>query len=266
MAASLTSTEFDPDRGAVRYGVPVALIGAAALGWWWSVHMAKDMSTGDLSNVSGMRGMEMTSENMISVAGFLVAWFAMMTAMMLPAILPVMKLYLRALTHGRVAPLPYFVAGYLTVWMVPAIPAYFAWRALFAPLSNGAQWAGRLAGVVVVAAGIWQLTPLKKLCLRHCRSPMSFFLRFGGRVERPLGAARMGALHGFYCFGCCWAIFALLVALGTMNLGWMLILTALIAGEKLFVRGDRLASAVGAIFLGLGTALFIAPGIIDRFT
>src|SRR5687768_4421172 len=112
-------------------GVHVALIAIAAVGWWWSARMASQMTGGSMSHMDMDMGMAMTT---MSFAGFIVAWLAMMTAMMFPAVSPVVKLYRRAAAAGRVAPLPFFVAGYIVVWTAIGIPAYFAWRALLDPL------------------------------------------------------------------------------------------------------------------------------------
>ena len=210
--------------------------------------------------------MDMSTQSATSAAGFFVAWLAMMIAMMLPAMTPVVKLYALASGQRRVAPLPYFVAGYLVTWLLLGVPAYFAWRALQIPLAEGAQWVARLAGGAFIAAGVWQFTPLKEMCLRHCRSPMSFFLRYGGRIERPLGASRMGATHGVFCIGCCWAMFVVLVTIGTMNIGWMLVLTALIVTEKSFRHGPRVATIAGVAFLILGAVLLASPGAINIIT
>ena len=229
------------------------LIVAAALGWWWSMRMAKGMDP------TAMGDRAMSEGSKMSAAAFFVAWLAMMAAMMLPAIAPVVRLYARASGLHRVAPLPYFVGGYLIVWMLLGVPAYAAWRALDGPLAQGAPWTGRLAGGAFIAAGVWQLTPLKEICLRHCRAPMSFFLRYGRHLERPLGALRMGTSHGLFCVGCCWALFALLVALGTMNIGWMLGLTALIVVEKTFPQGRQGATIAGVAFVFLGIWLFVSP-------
>jgi len=248
------------DRTIARYMIPIVLMSIAALGWWWSLRMSVDMRAG------GMPGMSMSTRSAMSATGFLVAWLAMMIAMMLPAMTPVVKLYALASAQRRVAPLSYFVGGYLVVWLLLGVPAYFAWRALQIPLADGAQWVARLAGGSLVAAGIWQLTPLKEMCLRHCRSPMSFFLRYGRRIERPLGASRMGATHGLFCIGCCWAMFVVLVAVGTMNIGWMLVVTALIATEKMFRHGARVATIAGVAFLILGTVLLASPGAINFIT
>lgn len=119
-----------------------------------------------------------------------------------PAIAPVVTLYGRAAAVGRLAPLRSFVAG-LAAWTAIALPAYFAWRALMEPIADMRPWAGRLAEVVLVGAAVWQLTPLKSICLRHCRTPLSFFLRFGANAARTSGAGRMGLSHGLFCVGCC---------------------------------------------------------------
>ena len=222
--------------------------------------MAVDMRAG------GMSGMGMSAQSATGAAGFFVAWLAMMIAMMLPAMTPVVKLYALASGQRRVAPLPYFVAGYLVMWLFLGVPAYFAWRALQIPLAEGAEWVARLAGGAFIAAGVWQFTPLKEMCLRHCRSPMSFFLRYGGRIQRPLGASRMGATHGVFCIGCCWAMFVVLVTIGTMNIGWMLVLTALIVSEKMFRHGERVAVLAGVAFLILGFVLLALPGTISVIT
>lgn len=213
-----------------------------------------------------MDGMAGTGGTAVSLGAFVVAWLAMMAAMMLPAIAPVVKLYGRAASAGRVAPLPFFVAGYLAVWTAMALPAFFAWRALMAPIADARPWAGRLAGLVLAAAAIWQLTPLKSMCLRHCRSPISFFLRFGSNAARPSGALRMGVAHGMFCIGCCWALMAVLVALGTMNLAWMAALALLIVLEKNARGGERIASLAAIAFAIGGVLLLVRPETLSTLT
>ncbi|MBA3327046.1 MAG: DUF2182 domain-containing protein [Solirubrobacterales bacterium] len=239
----------------VAVGVPAALLLSAVVGWWWSQRMAAGAGDGAMGAMGAMGGMTAMEESM-SLGAFVLAWVAMMAAMMLPAVLPVVKLYAHAAARGRAAPTAFFVLGYLAVWAAMAGPAYFAWRALEEPLAGGQPWVARLAGATFLAAAVWQLTPLKTVCLRHCRSPLGFFLRFGGAIQRPVGAARMGAAHGSFCFGCCWAIFAVLVVLGTMNLAWMAVLTALIILEKNAPHGEGIARA-GAVALSLVGALLL---------
>ena len=248
-------------RALIRVWMPLALLATAAVGWWWSIRMAADMT--GMGGIGEMDGIGMGA---ISLGAFLLGWGAMMAAMMLPAVLPVVRLYGQAATAGRAAPVAFFAAGYLAVWSLTGLPGYFAWRALDAPLAEGQHWAARLAGVVLLVAAAWQVTPLKSVCLRHCRSPMGFFLRFGGRIGRPWGAFAMGVSHSGFCVGCCWALFAVLVAVGTMNIAWMIALTGLIVLERNAPGGERIALA-GAVVLGVvGAALLLDPSLFPRIT
>lgn len=265
-AGEATAVSRSASGAVLRLAVPAALLALASVGWWWSIVMAEEMSGASASGGMRMGMSTMDSHQGLSLGGFIVAWLAMMSAMMFPAIVPVVKLYARAAGVGRVAPMPFFVSGYLAVWGAMSLPAYVAWRALMEPLAEGQAWAGRLAGAVLVAAAVWQLTPLKSMCLRHCRSPMSFFMRFGAAVSKPAGALRLGATHATYCVGCCWAIMAILVALGTMNLAWMLALSALILFEKNARSGERWAMGAAVVFMLLGILLLLAPSRIDTFT
>lgn len=246
----------------LRWGTQAVLLALAAVGWWWSARMASEMTTPG----STMEGMAEMGHDALGLGAFMVAWLAMMTAMMFPAISPVVKLYGRAATAGRVAPLPFFVGGYIAVWTSIGLPAYLAWRTLMDPIAEGRPWAGRLAGAVLVAAAVWQLTPLKSACLRHCRSPISFFLRFGANVARPSGALRMGATHGLFCLGCCWALMAVLVAVGTMNLVWMAALALLITIEKHAPVGERAAAVAAAALAGGGLLLLLRPETLTILT
>jgi predicted metal-binding membrane protein len=257
--AALTQEASSRRGGAgVTVGAPVVLLVLAAVGWWWSHRMASPAMGGMDEMTSMQAGM--------SLGAFVVAWVAMMAAMMFPAVLPVVRLYGHAVARGRAAPTGFFVLGYLAVWAAMAGPAYFAWRALAEPLADGRPWVARLAGATFLLAGAWQLTPLKSACLRHCRSPLGFFLRFGGMIRRPLGAMRMGATHGAFCFGCCWAIFAVLVVLGTMNLAWMAALTALIVLEKNSRHGEGIALAAGAALAIVGALLLVDSSVLVHLT
>jgi len=248
---------------AARFGVPAVLLALASVGWWWSVRMASDMG----GSADGMAGMgSMRSDHALSLGAFLVAWVAMMSAMMFPAVSPVVRLYARAAAAGRVAPVPAFVAGYIAVWTALGLPGYVGWRVLMDPIAEGETWAGRLAGIVLLVAAVWQLTPLKSVCLRHCRSPLSFFLRFGRSVTRPVGALRMGARHGLFCLGCCWALMAVLVAMGTMSVTWMAGLALLILLEKNAPSGERIAVAAAVVFIILGAALVLHPSTLTALT
>jgi predicted metal-binding membrane protein len=248
----------NPARLRVELWLPALLLCVAAIGWWWSALTARDM----VAPVA-MDRMSMGAASM-SFLAFLGAWVAMMAAMMLPAVLPVVRLYGRAAARGAVAPIFVFVAGYLLVWSIVGVPAFLAWRALRAPLAQSLPSAGHVAGVVAIVAALYQVTPLKTLCLRHCRSPMSFFLHHGKNLNRPSGAVLAGARHGLYCLGCCWLLMAILIAFGTMQLGVMVALAVLILLEKDAPFGEQLARAAAVAFLIAGAALLLHPSLISH--
>jgi predicted metal-binding membrane protein len=239
--------------------VPGLLLGLAAIGWWWSARMGNQMVGGHGMNMS------LTRVSMTFVT-FIVGWVAMMGAMMFPTIVPVVMTFRRAAVRRQVASTPMFIAGYLIVWSAVGVPTFYAWRALQGPVSADTPWAARLAGSVFLVAAAYQLSPLKSVCLRHCRTPMSFFLKQHHNLRRPLGAARAGAAHGLVCFGCCWALMAVLVALGTMQLIWMVVVAALIFLEKVISRGEWVVRSTSAMFLILGFILLIHPVILGRLT
>lgn len=247
---------------AVDVAAPVCLLFLAVGGWWWSARMASSMGDAGRGGMDGMAPMDAT----MSLGGFVLAWVAMMAAMMLPAILPVVKLYAGAAARGRAAPTAFFVLGYVAVWGTMAGPAYLGWRALEGPLAEGQGWVARVAGTTFLVAAIWQLTPLKARCLRHCRSPLGFFMRFGGAIHHRRGAARMGLAHGAFCLACCWPLFAVLVVLGTMNLVWMVLLTAVIVLEKNAPRGEAIAVVTGAALAVVGAVLLADTSMLVHLT
>jgi Predicted metal-binding integral membrane protein len=221
-----------------------SLLAGAAVGWWWSVRMSGDM------------------ESMLRLPAFMVAWLAMMVAMMLPAVGPVVNLYRRTARGAGLAPLPVFLAGYLAVWSAAGLPAYLGWRGLIEPLTTGATWAGRLAGGVFLAAAAYQLTPLKSVCLEHCVSPLQFFLTHAQRLGTRRGAVISGAHHGLWCFGCCWALMASLVALGAMQPVLMAGVAALIYTEKATQLGRQATPLIAAMLAGGGGILLVHPHLV----
>ncbi|HVE97765.1 MAG TPA: DUF2182 domain-containing protein [Mycobacteriales bacterium] len=254
-------------------GVTAALLVVAALGWWWTIRamdhaMVDGMTSGDAMSGDAM-GDQMAHDGMttaMSFGTFLVAWVAMMAAMMMPAVVPVVGLYRRAIAAGRAAPLPVFLAAYLLVWTVPGIPAYWAWRELAGPLEDGLPWAGRLAGGALLAAALWQVGPVKALCLRHCRSPLSFFMSHRGGVRRPVAAFRLGLAHAGFCLGCCWLLMVVLVTLGTMSLYWMAALAAVIFAEKVVAAGPWFSRVVAVGMVALGAYLLVDPTSVASIT
>jgi predicted metal-binding membrane protein len=127
------------------------------------------------------------------------------------------------------------------------------------PSSARASWAPLALGVTLILAGLYQFTPLKHVCLRQCRSPWGFVAQYWR--EGRAGAVNMGVRHGLYCLGCCWALFAVLTAVGMMSIAWMLSLTVVVFAEKVFPYGRRISDAVGLALIALG--LLVASGALQ---
>jgi predicted metal-binding membrane protein len=234
--------------------LPAALLGVAGVGWWWSTVSAADMR-GD--------AMSMDTMSTMPFAAFLIAWAAMMAAMMLPAVLPDVRRYAHA-ADGNAAPAVTFVAAYLALWSATGIPAFLAWSRLHEPMAHPYPWIGRIAGAVAIATGIYQLTPLKTMCLRHCRSPILLSPPRGNHLDRAARALLAGTRYGIFCLGSCWMLFVLLIALGTMQLAWMLALSVMIWLEKLAPIGDRLTRVTAAMLIALGVVLLVHPALVTH--
>jgi predicted metal-binding membrane protein len=184
-----------------------------------------------------------------------VMWSVMMVGMMAPSAAPVMMLF-AAMQRSRgagSAPAFVFGAGYLVIWTAFSVVAALAQWALHngAMLSPAmAVTSGRVGAVVLIAAGIYQLTPLKGACLTHCRTPLGFLMSHWREGTR--GALAMGIRHGAYCVGCCWALMILLFIGGVMNLLWVAGLTLVVLVEKVAPGGIVVSRTAGALMIGGG--------------
>ncbi len=195
---------------------------------------------------------------------FVLVWTLMMAAMMLPSVAPLASLYARSMTSSRTARLAGMVAGYLLVWAAAGVPAY-ALAALTGWLDSHHPGAAHgLAVGIFASCGVYQLTGLKDRCLAHCRSPFGLLLRYGSFRGRTRDL-RVGAHHGAYCLGCCWALMVILIAVGVMNIAAMLALAVLILAEKTWAGGQLTARLAGVAALGLAVATiwlpWLAPGL-----
>jgi predicted metal-binding membrane protein len=192
-------------------------------------------------------------------------WWVMMIAMMVPSAAPMILLYAGATRHGQrrgkmaqgAVPTASFAAGYLLAWACFALAAAaLQWGGERALVTSGMMmWSVDvwLSAAVLAAAGIYQLSPLKRVCLEHCRAPAEYLARHwrpGGR-----GALVMGLEHGTYCVGCCWALMALLFVGGVMNLVWIAGIALFVLFEKLVPAGGRIARAGGVVLIGAGAWL-----------
>lgn len=187
-------------------------------------------------------------------------WAVMMAAMMLPSALPMVLTFVSiGQRSGAAARGRSFVIAYLAVWFV------------FSAGATGAQWSlqrmgwvdpmivstsSLLTGALLLIAGVYQFSRLKRMCLSHCRTPLGFLL--GEWRSGTVGAFVMGARHGLLCVGCCWALMALLFVGGVMNLAWVAALSIAVALEKLLPRGERLAGALGVVLIALGGIKLLA--------
>ncbi len=250
-----------PLRAALQLGLIFGLLLLAALAW---------AVTGDR-----MAGMDAGPATDPGTLGFwLTAWIVMMAAMMFPSIAPMVIMHARIeegkRRQGRETEFgttTLFVLGYLLTWAAAGLIAYGiieAGRALSLDFLAWDRAGPYVAGGVIVVAAIYQLTPMKDVCLRHCRSPMTFLLMRwkSGRA----GAVWMGLEHGGWCVGCCWALMAALIALGVMSLGWMLFIAALIAIEKLLPWKAVANRSIAVLLVVLGLGVAFAPDSVPGFT
>jgi predicted metal-binding membrane protein len=245
----------------IRFGLIALLLVLAVLAW---------AVTDD--RMSGMDAGPGTDPG--TLGWFLGVWVVMMAAMMFPSIAPMVMMYARIQRgrqeRGQAAPVgatTIFVSGYLISWAAAGLAGYWLFKAGQALAPQAFSWdegGPYLAGGIIVLAAVYQLTPLKDMCLRHCRSPLMFILQH--YKPRRGGALWMGIEHGGYCVGCCWALMAALFALGVMSLVWMAFVAALIALEKTLPWGRPATYATALVLLVLGVVLIAAPDAVPGLT
>jgi predicted metal-binding membrane protein len=237
-----------------RLGLIALLFALAAVGWW--------------STADRMTGMDEGPGTDLGALGwFLGVWVVMMAAMMFPSVAPTVALYARmSRRRTPVAPLV-FAAGYLLTWTAAGVLAYGLFALGRSLLGHQLAWghSGRwLAGGTLLVAAGYELTPLKDVCLSKCRSPLGFLL--GSWRDGLTGALNMGARHGAWCVGCCWALMAALFALGVMSVAWMAFVAALIALEKTLPWDRPVTYATAVILVVLGVLLLAAPDAVPGLT
>ncbi|UIJ73437.1 DUF2182 domain-containing protein [Aurantimonas sp. HBX-1] len=250
------------------------LVTLAMLAWaWLLVGAGTGMDIWTMSRPAifpgGEAGMTMPAVAWSPATWFVIVgmWWIMMIAMMIPSVAPMVLLHARVSRHaqsrGQIAagaiPSGFFLGGYLLVWLAFSLVAtilQFACERL-GLLSQPMMWSVSvwLTAALLVAAGLYQLSPFKQVCLDHCRSPAEFLSRHWQKGRA--GAFHMGVKHGAYCLGCCWALMALLFVGGIMNVYWIAGLAIVVLLEKLLPRGDRFALAFGLMFVAAGTWIAI---------
>jgi predicted metal-binding membrane protein len=245
----------------VQLGLIFGLLILAAIAWAMTGDRMAGMDAGPGTDLGG-------------IGFWLTSWVVMMAAMMFPSIAPMVVMYARIEEGKRRKEQPteagataIFVGGYLLIWAAAGLFAYAIFeigRSLdldFLAWDSGGPY---VAGGVLIAAALYQLTPLKDVCLRHCRNPMTFVLMHWrpGRI----GALWMGMEHGGWCVGCCWGLMAALFALGVMSIGWMVLIAALIALEKLLPWKAVANRSVAVLLVVLGLAVAFVPDKVPGLT
>ena len=228
--------------------VTATLLAAALAAWVIAAQQMRGMDAGPGTNLGGL-------------GWYLGIWVTMTAAMMLPSAAPMVVTYARVARDARTW---VFVLGYLVAWTAFGLVAYGLYRLVARSSPGWVAWNRQgpyVAGAALAFAGLYQLSPLKEACLRHCRGPFRYLVH-GWRDGRT-GALRMGAEHGLFCVGCCWGLMLALFALGVMSLAWMAFIAALIALEKVVPWGRAIMYATAALLLVLGLVLIAAPDAIS---
>jgi predicted metal-binding membrane protein len=241
-------------------GVAAVLLGLTLVAWTLTFDRMRGMDAGPGTDLGGL-------------GWFLGIWVTMMAAMMLPSVAPMVLAFARV-TKERArrqqaiyVPTWIFLLGYLAAWTAYGLVAYAVFRVIDAVAGDALAWdrAGPyVAGGAIVVAGLYQLTPIKDVCLHHCRTPLHFLLH--GWHEGRLGALRMGTEHGLYCVGCCWGLMIVLFSLGVMSLVWMAVIAGVIFAEKVLPWELRLTRVLAVVFVVLGLWIAFLPGSLPGLT
>jgi predicted metal-binding membrane protein len=245
-----------------RYLMAAGLAAVTALAWSYLLRSAAAMDAMSAeAQMHAAMGMVMTPAwGLVEWLDLFVMWAVMMVAMMVPSAAPVMLLVLgtyRRRNDARARASAWmFVGGYLLAWTAFSAAASLLQAALhqaaFLAMDMRIGQA-TLAGIVLVAAGLYQWLPIKGICLTQCRSPLALISQYWR--EGPIGGLTMGVRHGLYCVGCCWLLMALLFVVGVMNLLWVAALAALVFVEKLVPLGPSVGRVAGVAMAGWGVYL-----------
>jgi predicted metal-binding membrane protein len=233
-----------------RATIVASLLGAALVAWIVTVQRMRGMDAGPGTDLG-------------SLGWYLGIWVTMMAAMMLPSAAPAVLMFARAREHAETWA---FVVGYLLAWAGYGLAAYAVYRGIRAEAPSFLAWDQHgpwVAGGALAVAGLYQLTPFKSACLRHCRSPLHFLLR--GRPG-SLGALWMGIEHGGICIGCCVGLMLALFALGVMSLFWMAVVAVAILIEKALPGGETFARLLAVVLVALGIWVAASPGSVPGLT
>jgi predicted metal-binding membrane protein len=233
------------------------LVAMVVLSWLYLLHLKTAMDTSGM-NMAGMVMVDTQKWGATTVLLLFVMWTVMMVAMMVPSATPLILAFLivnqsRSTANRPFVPVGIFLLGYLAIWIAYSAVATLAeWGLHQATLlsTTMAATSAALNGGLLIAAGVFQLTPLKQVCLKGCRSPLSFLM--SEWRDGAAGAFVMGLRQGAYCLGCCWILMALLFVAGVMNLFWVTVIALLVIAEKILPKGEVLARIAGIALVAAG--------------
>ncbi|PKB66584.1 MAG: hypothetical protein BZY81_06720 [SAR202 cluster bacterium Io17-Chloro-G4] len=255
-ASAAIETVLKRDRLVVIAGV----LAVAGIAWAYLVYLAQGNNGMGMS----MAMAQLTSWSAADFGLMFLMWAVMMTGMMVPSAAPMILLFAtvnrrRKEQQGAYVATGFFLAGYILVWSgFAAATTVGNWALHVNDLLDkmmGGSTSDYLGGSLLLAAGVFQWSRLKYVCLTHCRSPLSFLM--GDWRDGTTGALRMGLQHGTYCVGCCWILMLLLFVLGVMNLLWIAALAGFVLLEKVVPQGQKVSRATG-LLLVLWGALMIS--------
>lgn len=241
----------------ITYAV-LALV--AALSWWLLDASARTMSTmaGEGLLMQAAMAMMQPTHSLPYLLASVAMWLLMMVAMMTPAVLPVLLTLQRMRTDAAGSATPAFAAGYLAVWGgFGVVLTAVQWAMHRATLIDGHEMTANPvpASLILIGAGVYQLTPMKRACLAHCQSPLAYLL---GRWRSGIGGAfRMGLGHGAYCLGCCWALMLVMFVGGVMSVATMAVLSLFILAERVLPAHAWSATVPGLCMIVAGAALLL---------
>ncbi len=261
-SASTLETVVKRDRWIVLAG----LIAITALAWLYMIREARAMADTGICQCLGMKmsGPDTKPWSTFELIPLFLMWAEMMVAMMIPSAAPMILTFAAVNRKRREQEHPFvptgiFLLGYLAVWTsFSALAAIAQWilhsAALLSPMMVSTS--PILGGLLLIAAGVFQWTPIKNACLTHCRSPLSFLMT--DWREGKSGAFKMGVKHGAYCTGCCWFLMALLFVAGVMNIWWVAIIAVFVLLEKAVPRGLLVGKVAGAFLAARGVWVMLA--------
>ncbi len=249
-----------PSFNRMRVTIASVLVTTAAIAWISVYYL---MSMGGMTVTGAMVGM-FVSPNPSSLLLFLLIWLVGMVAMMFPAMIPVTSIYNATIaksTPQSIIGSLLFLTGYLAMYLVLGVVAYLAVLLLISLVSAVpflSNYGTLAVGAVLIATGLWQLTPFKNACLKRCVSPLGFFLTHSKQGFG--GAVRMGAEHGYYCVGCCYLCMVVMFVVAGMSLPAMALLAIMITLEKALMKGAKWFNwLISAVFIILGLIVWLLP-------